>query len=293
MRRKIVITGISSSLVQKLVRQIDPSKFELVGISRNPTVVSLDNVRIVKGDIRNFKEIASVLEGCYMIIHGAAVTHSRREKDYFETNLHATRQIVQAAKDHQVSRFVLISSNTAGTDSGAYGLTKLQAEQHIEQEMDNWSIFRLSEVYGGGKKEGIEKLIQDLLTKSIVLCPSNIPSKLCPIHVDDAARLLFSYIFADDNVNGMRVISGPEAFSYREIIRETARIAKKNVRIFSIPRKFMFFVKWLTQVSPLPVGIVPDQVDRLYAVKHIEPNPDSQLKLESYIEKLVTIKNKS
>jgi len=287
MKKKIVITGISSSLIQKLAALIDFSEYEVIGISRNPSSTSLDNIKVVKGDLLNIQEFAAHLKDCYMIIHGAAITHSKKEAAYYQVNLEATKKLIALANDCGVKRFAFISSNTAGKESGAYGLTKLLAEEHIQKHFKTWTILRLSAVYGDSKKEGIEKLINEVLDKSTVLCPTDIPCKLYPIHVSEAIQMMFSRIFDDKYLNKISVINGSEGFSFFEIIELTKQIAKRKVRVIFLGRKVMSLIKIIAKLSPIDLGVAPDQIDRLYTQKHIEPNSESVMKLEDYIKQLV------
>lgn len=289
MKKKIFITGISSSIIQKLALLIDLSKYDIIGVSRNPSSVQIQGIKVIEGDILEFHKISHILEGCYMVIHGAAITHSRDEKEYFNVNVIATEKIIESAKKHKVERFVYISSNTAGKESGTYGYTKLLAEQHIQKEINNWIILRPSEIFGSGKGEGIDKLLNDCLHKSVVLCPTNVPTKLCPIYIDDAVNLMFNHTFNDSILNTISVINGNEKFSYLEIIELTKKISKKKITVLFLSKRFMYFVKWVAKISPINIGIVPDQVDRLYAVKAIEPNKNPLLKLEEYIKRLVIV----
>jgi nucleoside-diphosphate-sugar epimerase len=293
MKRKIVITGISSAIMQKLFLLIDLSEYEVIGISPIPVSKQLDNLKIVKGDLLNIHEIEYCLEGCYMVIHGAAVTHSRNKKDYYQVNLDATKSLVDIAKDHGVQRFIFVSSNTAGTKSGTYGITKLLAEDYIEQNFDNWTILRLSEVYGGGKNIGIEKLINDVINKPFVFCPGGIPSKFYPIHVDDAVELMNSRIFDDSYLNKITVINGSEGFSFQEVIELTRSIAKSKAKVITLNRKLMFLIKTLVNIFPMNIGIVPDQIDRLYSIKHHEISEGSLMKMGTYIEDLTNTKRHS
>ena len=285
-KKKIFVTGISSSIVQRLVLLLDLSAYEVVGISRNPSAVRLSDITVVQGDIREARSYSYLLEDCYMIIHGAAVTHSRSDREYYEVNLYATEKLVEAAKNHRVARFVFISSNTAGSESGTYGLTKLLAEQAI-QTVGDWTILRPSEVYGGDKKEGIEKLIEDVRSKSIVLCPTDIPSKLCPIYIQDAAHLMQKYIFDNRSRNQKIIVSGPKKFSYLEVVELVKRISGRKVKVIFLSKRFMFFIRWIVRICPLNLGIVPDQVDRLYAKKHVEVNQEASIQLKAYVKKLV------
>lgn len=294
MKRKIVITGISSVIMQKLCLLIDLSEYEITGITRNPDSISLDNIKIVKGDLHNIQEFAHFIAGCDMVIHGAAVTHSRNEKEYYRVNLEATQSLVEIAHDHGVRRFIYVSTNTAGTKSGAYGLTKLLAEEYIQKNFNGWTILRLSEVYGGGTSEGIEKLMADVLGKPYVICPVGMASKFYPIHITDAARQMHSRIFNfnDKYLNKISVINGPDGFSFSEVIGLTKTISGKNVRVVYLNRKLMFLIKYFTRMLPLNLGMVPDQVDRLYSTKHFEKPEGFFMKMETYIEELVEARSK-
>jgi nucleoside-diphosphate-sugar epimerase len=292
MKRKIVITGISSAIMQKLCLLIDLSEYEVTGITRNPDSTSLDNIKIVKGDLHSIQEFAHYFKGCYMVIHGAAVTHSRNEKKYYRVNLEATKGLVELANDQGVKRFIYVSTNTAGTKSGAYGLTKLLAEQYIQENFNGWTILRLSEVYGGSISEGIEKLIVDVIDKSYVLCPVGIPSKFYPIHIDDTAQVMHSRIFNDTYQNNISVINGPDGFSFFEVIELTKTISGRKIKVIFLNRKLMFLIKFIARMLPVNLGMVPDQVDRLYSIKHYEKAEGYFKKMEAYIEKLVRAKVK-
>ena len=284
MRKKIVVTGISSSIIQKIAALIDPAVYEIIGISRNPSSTSLDNIKVVKGDLLEVEGFAAHLENCYMIIHGAAITHAQKEATYYEINLEATKKLVDLANACGVERFAFISSNTAGKKSGAYGLTKILAEEYIQATFKGWTIVRLSAVYGDSKKEGIEKLIQEVLDKSTVLCPTDIPCKLYPIHVSEAVPMLFKRIFEQQYFQTISVVNGSEGFSFFEIIELTKRLSKRKVRVIFLGRKIMTCIKILAKISPINLGIAPDQIDRLYTQKHIEENDESTMKLEDYIK---------
>ena len=287
MKQKIIITGISSALMQKLSSLIDLSAYEVTGISRNPATTRLQNIQVLKGDICEIHELTPSFRDCYMVIHGAALTHSRSTKEYFKVNLEATKSLVEVARGNGVRRFVYISSNTAGLKSGAYGLTKLLAEEYIQEHADHWTILRLSEVYGGDKNEGIEKTIHETIGKSLVFCPVGVPSRFHPIHIDDAVRIMHHRIFSDEYSNSISAINGPEGFYYGEIIALIERLMGKTIRVIPLGKRVMMLIKLIASILPVYIGLVPDQVDRLYAEKHLEEPEASSMKLETYLHKII------
>lgn len=279
------MTGISSSMIQQLVGLIDRDRFEVVGITRDPRTLLLKGVQLIQGDLRDASSFAHCLEGCYMVIHGAAITHSRWERAYRQVNLEGTQQLLDAANAHQVERFVFISSNTAALENGAYSQTKWLAEQYIQEKCENWTILRLSEVYGDGKQEGIAELIQNALHKSIMLCPTGMPSKMYPIHVADAVRRMYAGIFTDAQRNLITVINGPEGFSFSEAIEMSSILAKKKVHVIQLSKRTMHFIRFILRLCPFQLGIVPDQIDRLYGRKHLGDRHADEMKLKAYILK--------
>lgn len=287
MKMKLLITGISSEIMLKFASLIDFSKYEVIGITRNPKLIQLDNVKIVKGDMHDIHQLAHYIEGCNMIIHAAAVTHSFKDKAYYQVNLEATKRLVELAKAYDVKRFIFISSNTAGTESGTYGLTKLLAEKYIQKNFNGWTIFRFSEIYGGSKKEGIEKLINSVIAKPVVFCPLDMSSKFFPIHVDDAVRTMYKHTFDEKYINKLAVVNGPEGFSFLEVIALTRAIANNKIKIIFLKRKWMFILKRFAEMLPIYIGIIPDQIDRLYSIKHHENPNDNLMKMKTYIKQLV------
>ncbi len=287
MKTKVFITGISSEIMLRFASLIDFTKYEVVGLTRNPEFLHIDHVVLVKGDICNPRQFVHHVESSTIIIHAAAVTHSFGNDAYYHVNLDATKKLVDIAKKDKAKKIIFISSNTAGYQSGTYGLTKLMSEEYIQQNLNHWTILRLAEIYGGGKKEGIEKLIENVLTKSFVLCPVGVPTKFFPIHIDDVVRLIHTYSLNQDTSNKISIVNGPKGFSCLEIITLVKAISGRNVHVIFIRRKWIFFIKRIASLLPFHLGIIPDQIDRLYSEKRIEKQDQDMMPLASYIKKRV------
>ena len=283
MKKKIVITGVSSLIMRGLADRIDTRQYEIIGISRNPPSKISNVSKIVKGDLQNIEQFSSIFNNCYMLIHGAAVTHSKNAQNYYKINLESTKKLIELSKKNRIHRFVLISSNTANSLNGAYSKSKYLAEEIVKNTHDQWTILRLSEIFGGVKKEGIDKLIEDAIKKKYLLCPIGLESKLYPIHVDDATKLLNHFIFKSQ-INRIYTINGTEGFSYLEIIQLVENVSKKKIKVIKIKKDLMFLLKKIVVLSPFKLKIVPDQIDRLYGKKHLMLNNNSTFKLSDYIE---------
>lgn len=287
MKKKLFITGISSEMMLRLVSKIDPSQYDIIGLSRSPEKIQPHNFQLIKGDILNIKHLGINFSEIDMIIHAAAITHTFDAKPYFEVNLKATQDLVDVAKANDVKKFVFISSRTAGMQSGAYGISKIQAENYIKANIENWLIFRPAEVYGASKQEGIEDLIRNTIQKPYALCPIQITSPMFPIFVDDLIQVLYDKTF-NSNLNKETItIGGKKGYSFKEVIQLTARLANKKVLILPLPKLAMMTIKQVVKVLPFSIGIMPDQIDRLYSEKDDAELEGDFRDFEDYVKMVV------
>ncbi len=286
-KKKIFITGISSNIMLRLVKQIDLKQYEIVGLSRAPSRMPSVNFRVIKGDILNLNALDIDFSAYDMIIHAAAITHAFDTEKYYDINLKATQALVDLTKSNQALKFVFISSRTASEESGAYGISKLRAEEYIQKHLDNWLIFRPAEVYGASKQEGIEALIRDTIRKPYALCPVQVKSKMYPIFVDDLIAVIFNKIFVEKLHSQIITINGNDGYSFKEVIQLTARLAHKRIWIVPLPKWLMMVIKKTVAILPFSIGILPDQIDRLYSKKEVNGAQGNFRNFENYVIEVV------
>jgi nucleoside-diphosphate-sugar epimerase len=134
----------------------------VTGISRNSNLPISYEISIIEGDLMEIDNIIPALKNYDVIIHAAAVTHSKSDKEYLKVNLEATQKLVLFARNSGVKKFIFICSNTAGMNNGMYSKTKFLAEEFIRDNFQNWLIFRISGVFGDHINIGVvnyQKLI--------------------------------------------------------------------------------------------------------------------------------------
>jgi len=147
--KRVLVTGAGGSIGRELCRQIarrNPAELVLLGHGENSIFeiyleLHADYPALplspVIADVRNAGRLAQVFEGHQpqVVFHTAAHKHvPLMEVNVVEAitnNVIGTRNTVRAALDHQVDRFVLISTDKAVRPSSIYGATKRLAEMIV------------------------------------------------------------------------------------------------------------------------------------------------------------------
>ena len=145
----VLVTGAGGSIGRELCRQIarrNPAKLVLLGHGENSIfeiLLELQQdypdlpVAPVIADVRNVERLTQVFDEHRpgIIFHAAAHKHvPLMEINVVEAvtnNVVGTRSVVQTALEHNVERFVLISTDKAVRPSSIYGATKRLAEMIV------------------------------------------------------------------------------------------------------------------------------------------------------------------
>lgn len=285
-QQRVFVTGATSELMLQLLSKVDMEKYDVTGLTRSKTPPVHSKVNWLEGDIQNPEQYRKSVAESDIIIHAAAITHSKESKAYFNVNHEGTRKLIACVSTERNPLFVFVSSRVAGEESGAYGVSKLRAEDEVKK-LKKWVIIRPAEVYGGTKSEGIEKTIHDAINGGLQFCPVGVESKMYPIHISDTANKIFEVTFQKIEHNQTIVLNGSVGYSFKELLLLIERISGKHMTIIPIPKWFLSLVGIVSELLPINIGFVPDQVARLYSKKEHDSNPDYITEdLEDYLKRL-------
>jgi nucleoside-diphosphate-sugar epimerase len=265
--------------MQEVVRGLGP-EFEITGLTRQNLFTDTETIKWLQGDLRSLT--SEHLRGFDLLIHAAAITHTRYYRDYYQTNFLDSQRLFDLAVEAGVPRITYVSSRAAVPGAGGYGETKLLAEKYLKTLPVQWVIYKPAEIFGGLKNEGIENLITDVLTKDRVIYPAG-NEKMYPLSLRDTAHIIRKELF-DSYVSGkVQILNGPEGFTYKEAVILVNKISQRNTKTIAIPQILMVLIKYILRILPLNMGIVPDQIDRFYAGKPHIFREDIRDQLSDYI----------
>jgi FlaA1/EpsC-like NDP-sugar epimerase len=144
--RRVLVTGAGGSIGSELCRQVqgfEPSQLLMLdhdesNLQRLLLELSgeamLDTADIIVADVRDRERMNQIMRDRQpeIVFHAAALKHlpmlERFPCEGVKSNVKGTENVVQAALDHGVKRFVLISTDKAADPTSVLGATKQLAE---------------------------------------------------------------------------------------------------------------------------------------------------------------------
>lgn len=226
-------------------------------------------IQIVKADLENSEQLASLDLTVDLCLHMAGVTHSQETERYARVNLKGTLALAKTLQSHGCKKLIFLSSHTAGLGAGAYAESKFKAEQGLlAMPWKQLTILRPAEVTGTGGAEGVEMLIQFASSWRIFPFFFRLDKLYySPFEARDLAMALERYIFLETSSPALVVLRGPEISSWnlsrRIAVTERALPVPVPVAILAP------LVSLLNWIGLHPVA--PDQIARLCGVRRQLP----------------------
>ena len=150
----------------------------------------------VNGSLDDTDTLKQLCEGAGAVLHIAGVVNAPDAAGFEAGNVTGTANMLAAAKDAGIRRFVHVSSLSAREPQlSIYGASKLRGEKLVGTSMLDWTIIRPPGVYGPGDTEMFDMF--RMASKGLVLLPPR--GRVSLIHVDDLARLLVALLPAHDD----------------------------------------------------------------------------------------------
>ena len=265
---RILVTGASSPLAVGVLRQLLLNSDLELWCSRHRKEIAIADPRLHVIDLDLESDVSAALSHARFdeVIHFAGATHASDEQQYWNVNLQGTVRLAEAARANGCRRFVYISTRCATRGSGAYGESKLAAEQKLQKfDWESLLIIRPAEIYGSESNEGIDRMLAVARKWRIIPALFGHSNLLfAPMHVDDFTRLASELI--QQQRGGVRIenMCGPEDLNGIELAH---RIGKRY-RAVPLPVWWPAAALGLKALDQLGFEIVkPDQLTRLIGEK--------------------------
>ena len=238
---------------------------------RNPsgkaaTTLAAWGAELVRGDMTDRESLRGAVEGSEVVVHLVAIRQGSSEQ-FRRVMEDGTRDLVAAAKEAGVKRFVLMSAlgTTEETkDLVPYYHAKWEEEQAVSGSGLEHVIFRPSFVFA--KDGGILPTFRRLAKVAPVTpITGSGKQRIQPIWIDDVAAYFAQSVDKPEAANGTFELGGPDAVSWNEFWARLKRALGQRRPSVHVPMALMRANALVTERLP---GNIPLTRDLLTMLEH-------------------------
>jgi NADH dehydrogenase len=231
--------------------------------------------QLVSGDVTDPASLRAAMEGCTHLVHLVAIIKGRPQ-DFERVMTQGTRNVIAAAKDAGVERFVLMSAlgTTATTkDVVPYFAAKWAMEQELTGSGLEYTIFRPSFVFGRGGGV-LPTFVKQVRYAPVVTVIGSGQQRIQPIWVDDVGEYFARAVDAPDAANRTFELGGPDVVTWDGLYLAIAKVLGKRRRLVHVPASLARAGASATQWAP-GAPLTTDQISMLEAGDNVVTNTDA------------------
>jgi uncharacterized protein YbjT (DUF2867 family) len=221
---------------------------------------------LAEGDVTRPESLQAAATGCDTVVHLVAIRQGRPEQ-FERVMIEGTRNVLAAARDASVGRFVLMSAlgTSAETkDLVPYYGAKWEMEQDVKSAGLPYVIFRPSFIFGkdGGILPTFAKLAR--LTPVTPIIGSG-RQRIQPIWADDVGAYFSKAVDLDAAIDRTFEIGGPETVTWNEFWERLKRVRGIRRPSVHVPVGLMKLNALITERLPGNIPLTRDLLKMLEA----------------------------
>lgn len=223
---KVFVTGGTGYVGSQIVQDLLGAGHEVSALVREGSESKLpaesEQIEIVRGDALEPESFSDALAGCKAVIHLIAIIREfpQRGITFEKMNFETTRNVLEAAQKHDISRFIYLSALGAKHDSeSGYFNTKAASEDLIKESGLDYTIFRPSIIHGPND-EFINYFAGIIRTFHVIPIIGAGSYRMQPIHLRNVSQAFVQSMTSDVAVNKTYEVAGPDRYRYRDMMQK-------------------------------------------------------------------------
>ena len=269
-------TGFVGSRVVHALRAEDRAVRCLVRKPERAGALRAWGCELAQGDVTDPASLRHAAAGCSAVVHLVSIITGPRSA-FERVMVQGTRDLVAAAKEAGVHRFVLMSALGVSAESRnlvPYYWAKWEMEQTVQGSGLEHVIFRPSFVFGrdGGV---LPTFVRQVRWSPVVPVVGDGERRLQPIWVDDVAAFFARAIGLDAAANRTFELGGPESLTWNELYARIARVLGKRRAQLHLPVSMVRAGAAVAEHLP-KAPITRDQLTMLAAADNVCDNTSAR-----------------
>lgn len=263
--------------VRAMVRDVDKARMRLGSVA--------DRVEIVTGDVTKPATLTPLMRDATAVIHLVAIAIEQGGQTYEDLNFQGTINVVDAANEAGVPRFINMSQNGASSSLPYRFLkSKGKAQEYVAAQAKNWTALRPSAIFGPQDEffNSLARLVQ--LTPVIFPLIGGGKAEFQPVSVDDVVEAAVRSLDDERTIGQELGLGGPEVLTLGEIEKRVLQALGTSRVLIPVPvgllRLPVFIMEKALPGSPVTTSLldllaVPNTVPHNALVEHfgMQPKP--------------------
>jgi uncharacterized protein YbjT (DUF2867 family) len=275
----ILVTGGSGFVGGHVVHELRARDLQVRCLVRDPrrgAKLAALGCELVQGDVTDPTSLRRAVEGAEAVVHLVAI-RTGSERDFQRIMVDGTRDLLAAAKEAGVGRFVHMSAlgtSEETKDLVPYYRAKWEMEEQVRASGLPYVIFRPSFVFGrdGGILPTFAKLAR---YSPVTPITGRGRQRIQPIWADDLAAYFGVAASRDDVAGETYELGGPDAVTWNEFWARLKRALGQRRPSVHIPMAFMKANALVTERLPGNIPLTRDLLKMLEHGDNVVSNDDA------------------
>ena len=277
----ILVTGGTGFVGPRVVHALRERDKPVRALVRNPsgrsaTTLAAWGAELVQGDMTDRESLRRAVEGAEVVVHLVAIRQGGDEA-FRQVMEQGTRELVAAAREAGVRRFVLMSAlgtSEETKDLVPYYRAKWEQEQTLRASGLDHVIFRPSFVFArdGGILPTFRKLAK--LTPVTPIIGSG-QQRIQPIWIEDVGGYFAQSVDAAEAANRTFELGGPDVVSWNEFWQRLKRALGQRRPSVHVPTRLMRVNALVTERLPGNIPLTRDLLTMLEHGDNVVSNEDA------------------
>ena len=277
----ILVTGGTGFIGPHVVRALRERDQPVQALVRDPggrsaTTLAAWGAELVQGDMTDRESVRRAVDGCETVVHLVAIRQGS-EDEFRRVMEDGTRELVAAAKEAGVNRFVLMSAlgtSEETKDLVPYYHAKWEEEQTVSGSGLEHVIFRPSFVFArdGGILPTFRRLARLSPVTPII---GSGEQRIQPIWIDDLAAYFAQSVDKAEAANRTFELGGPDAVSWNEFWARLKRALGQRRPSVHVPMALMRANALVTERLPGNIPLTRDLLKMLEHGDNVVSNDDA------------------
>jgi NADH dehydrogenase len=277
----ILVTGGTGFVGPRIVHALRERDRPVRALVRDPdgqsaTTLAAWGAELVQGDMTDRESLRRAVEGTEAVVHLVAIRQGSADQ-FRRVMEEGTRELVAAAKEAGVKRFVLMSAlgtSEQTKDLVPYYHAKWEMEQAVSGSGLEHVIFRPSFVFArdGGILPTFRRLARLSPVTPII---GSGTQRIQPIWIEDVAAYFAQGVDKAEAANRTFELGGPDAVSWNEFWSRLKRALGQRRPSVHVPMALMRANALVTERLPGNVPLTRDLLKMLEAGDNVVSNDDA------------------